>query len=186
MKPSITGYRAILVIFLAGGLSTLAVLAGPALPGEGVVAESIQSMAEVKNLAISVAPMTELLAEAHVSVEALTEAMSETLTAAGFTVLEKQEERPRLVLQLMTGTDAAFPDAVSYCAVLALRQPVGLKRIEHEMEVATYVTYRVALENKENLRHSIFTSMRHMVAEFIWMQSWSKDTSTEGDELPPG
>ena len=172
----------LLTFFLGAVLTALIAVAGPVLPKGGDDA-STHGMAELYDLGVSIAPMTEALKESQISAESLEKIGATALIESGLTVTkgEDEENQPHLVLQLMTGSDEAFPDAVSYCAVLSLRQYVELKRVEHEMGATTYTTYRVAREAQENLYDSIVQSTRNMVAEFIWILNRSQgEQPTDG------
>lgn len=154
---------------MAAALIAASASAGPILFRNDVPSQ-VKSLSGIKRLRVAVAPLTGVLVEAEILKSQLRSVWIKSLTDAGIEVVDDENENaPTLILRLMTTTDEEYPDAVGYCALMALRQSVDLRRITHSMAATTFAAYRVGLENRKNLQRSIDTSTRDLIKEFIWV-----------------
>ena len=160
----------VLVVALVG----ISAWSAPLMPGGQTLLPDVYSLAEIHKLRLEVNPFPPALGKFDTTPQTLRDSWAKVLTDAGFEIVEpadtEDESLPTLGLQFMTAVDDAFPDALGFCAVMTLEQPVSLERIEYHMPATTFSSYAVGLEKKENVRKAIESSVENLARHFIGSQ----------------
>jgi hypothetical protein len=164
----------------------VAASAAPLLRGAAATNPAVMSLVKLSRVRVEVDPVPPVLADANINAELLTTLITQTLRDAGFFVVTQADEPtegqaapaqdddddlPTVHLSLITATDDKFPDAVSFCGILSLRQPADLRRIEQQMAAITFTAATIGLVDKNDLRESVQQGTKGVVRHFAIMQS---------------
>ena len=142
--------------------------AAPILPAKPRVTEEIKSLAGIKRLRVVVESKSLLLQNMKYSPANIQEQVSDLMIEAGFEVVDKREKLlPILRFEFMSASDPKFEKAAGFCVVMALRQPVDLRRFELSMYASTYQSFYVGLESRGDLNEKITTGVESRVKQFI-------------------
>ena len=158
--------------FSASALLALAAWAAPITGPRKALSTAHRSLAGIKRIGVVVAPPPPLMRQADLEQADLRQTVVRLLTEAGFQVVTKHEQfLPILEFGLMSVSDPRFENAAGFCLVIALRQPVDLRRFELRMYASTYQGFAVGLESREDLNKQVATGLQSLVKEFIALQN---------------
>ena len=167
----------VLLALSAASLLALAAWAAPIKDPGKKTSPEIRSLAGIKRIGVAVAPPPPMMRQADLKRPELRQAVVTMLTEAGFEVVAKREKfLPILRFELLTASDPKFEKAAGFFLVMALRQPVDLRRFELRMYTNTYQGFVVGLEGRKDLNEKVTTGVETLVKQFIALQNQAGQT----------
>lgn len=136
--------------FLSGLAVTWCVFAGPMLPSEDRVPDEALSLAGLRQFKIEVSAAPDVLERCGITTDELKSMFHRQLEEAGLMVRE-DGDMPRLVLTVFDAKDINQPESVALSVVIAVHQPVYLKRMKREMTVPTVSMGKMGLTTKQKV-----------------------------------
>lgn len=160
--PSITRTSLLLAVVLA--LGALA-WAAPMMPQRRKVADKLRALAKLDRFALRIGSVSQELVALGFDAEAMHARWAATFRKHGFEIIDEDHGVPVVSVGIRTITEKAFPDAVAFCGVLAVRQPVTVDRLDQTMHLWTYNDYLLGLEHEDDVYAALVGVMDKMVRE---------------------
>ena len=159
-----------LLLALVAGLS-LAVWAGPVLMNPAPkLPDQVRSLAQVERVRIGIDSIPGAVDKMGITADLIREQWRESLTDAGYEVVESDVDAPKVNLRIMYLSDPIVPDAGAYTCVLTVEQAAKIGSADEPLHVPTFLTALMGLEAEKNLKNSLEKAIRDALRQFIEIQ----------------
>lgn len=140
-------------------------IAAPIRPTQPKLPDEVIALAGIKEVFVQVDPIPPAAKNAGIDQKLLTDAFREEVERVGLKVVDRNDV-PKVVFQVMAPTYREHDDVIGVMTIVAVHQPVTIKRTGDDLTVPTASMTRATISNIDRARFDLDREVRSM-AQFL-------------------